>query len=222
MQYSNKTIGFVWIPKTGGTDLTTYFKEHYQNIILSYSHTNTGRDYTIPCFTILREPIEKFISAFKFLNIVNYRNKYKQDDENNINSFLDSTAISCYSPRINFNNINNFLDKISDNDLIASIFFKQQHTWLNNDSMYIVKYDSIDLYKNITEMLKHGFEIIIKYDNTMVEHERLNVSDSTGLQCELTPYNIERLQRLYKKDYDYYNIFNSNDIVYYQLKDFVI
>jgi hypothetical protein len=225
----SKNIGFVWIPKTGGTDLTNYFRQYCENIIIPERHKITGKDYTIPCFTILREPIEKFISAFKFLNIRNDPNEYKKDDENNpsidfnnINDFLDSTSKYIKQPTINFNNINNFLDNISDKDLISSIFFKQQHSWLNNDNMYIVKYDNIDLYTNIIAMFKDIFKIIVNYDNKMIDHERLNVSVETGLQCELTPYNIERLQRIYKKDYDYYNLFNSNNVTYYQLRDFVI
>lgn len=223
---TSKNIGFVWIPKTGGTDLTTYFKEHCENIIIPDEHNNTGKDYSIPCFTILREPIEKFISAFKFLNIKNYgKNKYeKYNESNSSDSNIDDLDRLKYiaDPLIHFNNINDFLDNTSDNDLTDIIYFKKQHSWLNNNAMYIVKYDNIDLYKNIIEMLKDEFEIIVNYDDKMNEHERLNISDKTGLQCELTPYNIERLQRIYKKDYHYYNIFNSNNITYYQLRDFIV
>jgi hypothetical protein len=221
---TSKNIGFVWIPKTGGSDLTRYFKEHCQHIIIPDEHNNTGKDYNIPCFTILREPIEKFISAFRFLNIRNYgKNKYNNDDENNSSdtNINDLDRLKYVAdPLIHFNNINDFLDNISNDDLINIIYFQEQHTWLNNDSMYIVKYDSIDLYENIIEMLKDEFGITVNYD--IIDHERLNVSDRTGLQCELTPYNIERLKILYKKDYDYYNIFNSNNITYYQLRDFVV
>jgi hypothetical protein len=228
---ASKNIGFVWIPKTGGSDLTRYFSEQCQNIIIPDEHNNTGRDYSIPCFTILREPIEKFISAFRFLHIKNYvKNIYKKDNNSSINfdnidnidDFLDNATKNVSDPLIKVDNINDFLDNISDNDLIDIIYFQQQYTWLNNENMYIVKYDTIDLYKNIIEMLKHEFEIIVNYDNKIIEHERINVSDKTGLQCELTSYNMERLQRLYKKDYYYYNIFNSNNITYYQLRDFVI
>jgi len=187
---TSKTIGFVWIPKTGGTDLTTYFREHCQNIIIPNIHNTTGKDYSIPCFTILREPIEKFISAFTFLNIRNRPNLLKENSwitVDNINDFFNSKSkYYIEEPIINFNNINDFLDNISDNDLTDTIFFQQQYTWLNNDNMYIVKYDNINLYKNIIEMLKHEFEIIVNYDNKMIRDERLNVSDKTGLQCELT------------------------------------
>jgi hypothetical protein len=201
-----ENIGFVWIPKTGGSDLTEYFIKHCKNIIPpTNKHKTTGKNYNIPCFTILREPIERFVSAFKFLSYAKFYEQYIHDDEYNI--------------KINYNNINDYLDNISDDELLKNVFFKHQYNWLNNNDMYIVKYDSKNTYKNIIPMLKNVFGINVDYN--IINDEKMNVSvDTSGLQCEFTSYNIERLQRLYKKDYDYYNIFNSNNITYYQLRDF--
>lgn len=211
----NNDIGFVWIPKTGGTDLTGYFTEYCKNIIIPPDrHKNTGKDYTIPCFTILREPIQRFISAFKFLNYIT--------DITNINDFSKDPE---YNTKIDYKNINDFLNNISDEDLIEKMFFKEQYTWLNNKSMYIVKYDSVDTYTNIMMMCKNEFKIDIKYDisdENIKNHKRINVSYEEGLQCELSQYNIERLKFIYKKDFDYYSIFYLNNIIYYKLEDFTI
>jgi hypothetical protein len=64
-------------------------------------------------------------------------------------------------------------------------------------------------------MLKNVFEISLDYN--IINHERINVSLETGLQCELTQNNMERLKQFYKKDYEYYNIFILKNITYYQL-----
>lgn len=204
---TSENIGFVWIPKTGGSDLTSMFIKYCNNIIPPVEkHRTTGKDYNIPCFTILREPIQRFISAFKFLNAFKFYQHYHDNHHYNI--------------KINNKNINDYLDNISDDELLQNVFFKHQYNWLNNNDMYIVKYNSKNTYKNIIPMLKNVFEINVDYN--IINHERMNVSLETGLQCELTENNTERLKKIYKKDYEYYNIFILNNITYYQLADFAV
>jgi hypothetical protein len=103
-----------------------------------------------------------------------------------------------------YKDINDFLDNTSDLDLIEDTY-KPQYNWLtgNSNNIYIVKYDESNIYNNIIPMLKNEFDIHISYDFS--NYEKMNVVDSSHLNCTLNSENIERLKRFYSQDIIYYD-----------------
>jgi hypothetical protein len=176
-------LGFIHIPKTGGSDVTNKLiplLAYENNFIIKTPelHGTTAEMYNIPCFAIFREPISRFISGFKFMNSFN---RYHSSSD-----------------------INEFLDKSDDNALLE-FPYKQQYTWLtgNSDNIYVVKYDESNVYNNIIPMMKNEFNIDITYDFS--KNEKMNVGNSSTLNCTLTDENIERLKQIYSQDIMYYN-----------------
>jgi hypothetical protein len=176
-------LGFIHIPKTSGLDITNKFiplaaYEHNFIIKTPDLHETTADMYTIPSFAILREPISRFISGFKFMN--------------------------SYARHMMHTDINEFLDNTSDEVLLDNMY-KPQYTWLtgNSDNIFIVKYDETNIYNNILPMLKNEFNVDISYDFS--DYEKSNVGNSSTLSCTLTAENIERLNQIYSQDIIYYN-----------------
>jgi len=174
-------LGFIHIPKTSGLDITNKFiplAAYEYNFIIKTPdlHETTAEMYTIPSFAILREPISRFVSGFKFMQ--------------------------SYMRSIRYPDINDFLDNITDAHLLDNIL-KPQYTWLtgNSDNIFIVKYDESNIYNNILPMIKNEFNVDISYDFS--NYEKTNVGDSSVLT--LTDENIERLNKIYSQDIIYYN-----------------
>jgi hypothetical protein len=185
-------LGYIHIPKTGGLDLTNKFipllaYEHKFIIKTPDLHNTTAEMYKIPSFAVLRDPISRFISGFKFMNFYVLHNKYTD--------------------------INDFLDNTTDNELMEYTY-KPQCNWLtgNSNNIYIVKYDEINIYNNIIPMLKNEFDIHVNYDFS--NYEKTNVGNSSNLNCTLNSENIERLNRFYSQDIIYYDRLVASGLPY--------
>jgi hypothetical protein len=191
----NYLLGFIHIPKTGGTDFKNQFNEllYLQtNIIVNepighitdnlwYSNCNTK------CFAFIREPIDRFISGFKYLN---------QNNSNNSNLETD---------------INVF---VKNNTFFNKILFKKQIDYLNGDptNIFLIKFNKKNNYENLILLLKNEFNITFNYD--FVDYNKKNVSYSDGLNCVLTQENIDIISALYSEDIQLYSKLSEPYVIY--------
>jgi hypothetical protein len=190
------SLGFVHIPKTGGSDLTNSFIKilsHHLKFIIKEpkGHITKGSDYDIQSFTIMREPIDRFISGFKY-----YYNAIKKTEYSDINLFIE-----------------HYKNKV--NDLQNILIFKKQTKWLDCSNMFIIKYDASNNYTNVGLFLKN--EIGIDFQHDFTNYNKINISNSDNLNCVLEEKNIDLLRSIYADDIQIYSRFNNIDLPYFRL-----
>jgi chondroitin 4-sulfotransferase 11 len=202
-----KNIIFVHIPKNSGTSMTDAIKEKYPlSIIRKGVDINTGYDkmhlYTdiidkyinkiflnnMKRFCIIRNPYEKFCSAY-----YNFRPRY----------------IEKYSENSSYGNINKFI-KMIDNDFIYGkqnnyydprVHYRPQYTFIydnncNNTIDIILRYENLN--NDISELNKKYGLCIKKYGNEK-KYKKLKYIN------ELNKESINILNKLYKKDFELLN-----------------
>ena len=192
-------IGFIHITKTGGTDLKDKNKD--KNIICRPYHHEDGKFYKnkgIPCFCILREPIDRFISLFIY-NTKGSNKHRKYDNINDINKFVE-----------NMRNNKSYLNKYEN-----GWQFRKQYEWLNGDpeNTYILKY-----YKenntNIKNFLKKEFNINYIYEN----NRKINVSNyNENININMTENNINYIKKIYNEDMLLYKKLDKLNVNYAKL-----
>jgi len=191
----NYLLGFIHIPKTGGSDFKNQFNKllYLQtNIIVKeptghitdnlwYSNCNTK------CFAFIREPIDRFISGFKYLN---------QNNSNNSNLETD---------------INVF---VKNNTFLNKILFKKQIDYLNGDptNIFLIKFNKKNNYENLILLLKNEFNITFNYD--FIDYNKKNVSYSDGLNCVLTQESIDIISAVYSEDIQLYSKLSEPYVIY--------
>jgi len=189
------SLGFIHIPKTGGTD----FKNQFNDLLYLQTnftikeqncHTTDNLWYSnsnIKCFAFIREPIERFISGFKFLN---QTNSNATDKEIDINVF------------------------IKNNTFLNNIIFKKQIDYLNGDptNIFLIKFNKNNNYDNLILLLKNEFNITFNYDFT--DYNKKNISQSDGLNCVLTQESIDIISNLYSEDILLYSKLSEPYIIY--------
>jgi hypothetical protein len=194
------SLGFIHIPKTGGSDLTNSFIKilsHHLKFIIKEpnGHLTNGFDYendNIESFTIMREPIDRFISGFKYYYHTMNNTKYSD-----INLFLKS-----------------YINR--EEDLEQIIVFKKQKKWLDCSNIFIIKYDTSNTYTNVGLFLKNEVGIDFQYDFT--GYSKINVSKSENLNCILEEKSIDVLRNIYADDIKIYSRFNNIDLPYFRLE----
>jgi hypothetical protein len=198
------SIGFIHITKTGGTDLkdklTDLPKEEKLPIHCDKYHKEDAlfyKDINIPCFAIIREPVSRFISAFKYNtkgSNINMRNLH-------IKTLADFIKIIRKKPSY----LNNFENGIQ---------FKKQVEWLNgdNDKTFILKYNDDNNCHNIKNFLKEEFDIDYIYD---IQSKKKNVSNECD--CNITEDDVEFIKQLYKEDVELYEKFDKLNVPYIKL-----
>lgn len=184
---TSSKVGFIHITKTGGTHVK---HENKNNKLYVRGHKIDALYYytkKIPCFAIIRNPIERYKSMFYYYGYGS--NIYVRD-------------------RNNMNDINLFAEKhYNDPKFIEKKYaaggrlFNKQIEWLNNNNCFIVLYDKENLIKNIKTFLLDEFSI--HFDDDCKE-KKINVSNVKYKQ-ELTKDTIDIIKKLYYEDFELYN-----------------
>ncbi len=182
---NNNQVGFIHITKSGGTNIKDknknrelYFGKYHNEDALYYFKKK------IPCFAIVRNPIERYESMFYYNTFGS--NKYKKyNDIEDINIFVNN----------HFDNPK-FIKKFENGTQ-----FRKQVSWLNDNSAYIILYDKENLVNNITQFLLDEFSIHYEYNyNT----KNINISKKNENQ-KLNQNSIDKIKQLYHKDVQLYN-----------------
>ena len=184
MNSSKSKVGFIHVTKTGGVDFRTRAPEGvYANI----GHKETAKTYAqegIPCFGIMRDPIDRFVSAYCF-------------------SKLGSDT---YTMNAKCANINEFIDNNFKTSRCHQILFKPQMSWFvdgDPKNTYILKYTN-DNNPSIIQLLNQVFGININYDTST---PKVNVSKRED--CTITEENMAYLLDYYKEDIKIFSKLNK-------------
>jgi len=185
-------LGFIHITKTGGTNLKD--KNKNAEILFGKYHYENAEHYkkkNIKCFTIIRDPVERYKSLFYYNTQGSDRwkktHKYYNDMTDGINFFVNE----------HFNNQN--LSKIYE----KGWQFKKQVEWLENaneNETFIVKYDKENLINNVRELYNYN-KINFIYDD---ESSKINITNYKNA-CELSEESKDKIKEMYAEDVKLYN-----------------
>ena len=175
MDLAEYKVGFIHVTKTGGVD----FKNNVPNkIYTNTGHKETAETYTkngLPCFGIMRDPIERFVSAYCFAKLGSEK----------------------YPMGMHCSDINSFISNQFQSGLYHEVLFRPQVSWFKNgdpNNTYILKYSS-DNNSNIRQFLRDIFGI--DFDTNAY---KTNVSKREN--CDITDANMKYLLNYYKDDID--------------------
>ena len=201
-------VGFIHITKTGGTDFKdkninkeVYFGDYHYENSLFYKNF-------LPCFAIIREPIERFKSTF-FYNICG-SSKYGKKE---------------YCKK--YDDINDFIDDCINDDCFLNNFengwqFRQQYKWLtgNKSNTFVLKYNNNNNCCNIVAFLKKEFNIDYTYTTSNI---KINMTYyNHNIISIINEKNNNFLRDFYKEDYYIYEKLIELNCVYARFSDICI
>lgn len=186
---------FIHIPKTAGTTMVEYLKSaknlelkkinhDLRNPEFKYFREYSDRnDYFSFCF--VRNPIDRALSAFFFLNAGGLNEKDKSDADEYVNFYNG--------------NFNEFVrNEFPKEKIFSQIHFKPQHEWIideNNDICvdYIARFEDLNVeLTKLSNLLGFRFE------------ENFLINFSRRPQIKLADDVKELIRRYYNKDFKYF------------------
>lgn len=181
----DKNLLFIHIPKAGGSSISTslYGIQVGHKKAENYFIWDRLRFNKIISFTFVRNPIDRFISAFYFLESGGMHEGDKISYEKYISKFDD---------------INHFIDSIDQNfiDNGPIVHFKKQIDFVCHNNVCIVnKVFKLEDIENI------DFKKELKYD-LLIRKVNVTKISSSKVRIELTNKSKEKLMKLYRPDFD--------------------
>lgn len=194
-------IGFIHITKTGGTDIKD--KNKNKEIFYGHYHYEDGKFYeekNMPCFAIIRNPIERFVSLFVYNT--KGSNKYKK--------------------YVNIYDINDFISKMRVDKKFLNSFeggmqFRKQSEWLNGNknNTFVLKYTN-DNCQIIKDFLYKEFQINYIYDN----YNKINTSNyNSRTNINISNENLDFIHEFYKDDMILYEKLNRLNVNYIKFSE---
>jgi hypothetical protein len=222
---SNKIL-FMHIPKAAGSSFRTYFSKFTNKIYIPHAPQNIvsadkaclvaghfGYSFIKSAsfaysFTILRDPIERIISLYRF-GYSNLSNWHEQDPVRHLNF---SQWISSDNPDVK-GQIDSFYVRIMTDDLAEPFENRVGHSFalaLKRFSEFSLIGDQSDLMpflEKISALIGMPSVIKLPFDNSSTSHSRSDINYPA--RPKLTPEIITRLKRLTLLDYEIYNRFKN-------------
>jgi hypothetical protein len=172
-----------------------------KNIV--YRSNNIIFDENIPLYLIVRNPIDRFISFYKYkiMNQIHKLGYFNQNCQKAFLKFYDENFIR--SKEFNIDCVlyaleNGYDDPHINNQSSLYNYFYNKKT---NKNIFFIKLDDIDFNDKILKLLK--IDYLPKCNNT----------DSIE-KIELTKDQIKRIIKIYKDDFKIFNYLEDDDTIY--------
>jgi hypothetical protein len=186
LNYEMKSLHFIHIPKNGGHSITHLIKNN--EFANAFSHFHNENPLKFPkdrSFLILRDPIDRFISAF------NYAKQFYPNCE--LSKHVEIVEPSDLVKKLKNGDDSLILDGnhyIGKNKTRIAWTFYPQHNWYNG-AKYVLFFEN----------LKNDFEEFLKKtDRPLIELPKLNASHRKF--THLTVDDMNFLKEMYKDDYE--------------------
>ena len=197
MNKNTNRFSFIHPTKCGGTAFENFLLEHYSKyFILMTHHKLTCNNYNNPII-IIRDPIERFISLFKY---------WKYGSELFIR---DKIFLEKYK-NITIKDFISFIKENKTNTLFYSFtwnkHFQKMTHWINNThykNIIIIKYKN-DMNDTIQQMLR-----LFKIPNLVNKKvEKCNITKNKE-NVILDEEDIHFIKEYFKEDFDLINLINT-------------